>query len=253
LKEKYLVAVTSGFQERFKYFVKSFKETIDISELRLLVLINDDPNPYLGIIGDQIPVFTVHSFGKSPKWGNELEHERIRVVAPYCDEETIYMNFDDDYAVNPYWFKFLKDIFEKYDKVNYLTLIDWKAEEFPNNVSKGPEKLGSYTFNRIKVHMWGSFFARWRELYPNLLGFFEHRDLSKQEFDVDFCHWFHNTCYKGDPQIYQLKNLSLLQHCNFGSTVVRRRGSAFAHAYGDGFDPYCDPFYLSELNRSIVG
>ena len=243
---KYVICVTSGYFERFQKTAPSLKRSLyeyDIDAKVLFVVNMDSDVPLYERIANNFgaEVIPVHVDGRNPRWGNELELARFQVVSQYCDDDTFYWNADDDYYYNPHWLSFLKTVVEENPRVDYLTLLKWDAwdwRDFHNDYW-----LSGWRFQKVGLHMWGSFGMRWQAARPKLEKYFKDAGTDGAEFDVDFCCMLRE---EDSNFLYMPRDFSLVQHCNLISTVANQRGGALNHQYGEDFDPLMDPFKMRD-------
>lgn len=234
---------TYGSVARMKHFMSSILGTHDAQKnhdsnvLRLLVLNTGLYTHELEKMVSEYPFSSRLEIEDKSRAYAEVMSEKLKMAQPFADEDTIYINFDDDYVMNPYWFKFLRKIYEENETVEYLTLL--KADP---GYEYQVESLSGFDSCRVGSSMGGAFSARWKSFYPVVTKFLEKYGTGGM-FDVEFWEFLREET--GRPHnIYMPLAVSLIQHCNHVSNFLdmKHEQSRLQHQYGFDFEPIADPF-----------
>jgi hypothetical protein len=224
-------------------FLDSFTKTINLEDL-FLVIVDTTPNSENKLIvpeeyEENLRYFVFQSNKMSNERLNYAEIMRTKILAssPFCDENTVYWNTDDDYAFNPYWYLVAKEIFTNHKEVTYISLL----KEF-NTKTYIPENLSGFGFIRTKSCMGGTFGVRWETFEPIVMEYFITYGINNM-FDQEY--WkFLSSKTNNLYNIYMLESFSLIQHCNLVSNYLNTKTNKTDHMYGLDFDPNCNPFNL---------
>ena len=241
--ENFVTCVASNSQSRLRTFLDSFTKTVNLEDL-FLVIVDTTPNSENKLIvpeeyEENLRYFVFQSNKTTNERLNYAEIMRTKILAssPFCDEDTIYWNTDDDYAFNPYWYLVAKEIFTNHKEVTYVSLL----KEF-NTETYTPENLSGFGFIRTKSCMGGTFGVRWETFEPIVMEYFMTYGVNNM-FDQEY--WkFLSSKTNNLYNIYMLESFSLIQHCNLVSNYLNTKTNKTDHMYGLGFDPNCNPFNL---------
>ncbi len=169
---------------------------------------------------------------------------KVNNSAPFCNDETIFFNTDDDYSFNEHTFEFAKKVFEENNFVNYLSFLRGPGVELNENELV---TLSGQYFYKSSSAMGGAMIIRWKVFYPLAMEFFKETEMTEENpgnahhFDVPFWHYLKE---KTGDCVYTIYPYSLMQHCNLVSNYLDEKGKLgkMNHMHAINYDPRFNPF-----------
>jgi hypothetical protein len=238
-----------GTAHRIEGFLKNISECHSFEDALVLV-VNTGPS-----CSYDVPKGMNHAIRNCvdiPRAPTSAMYEKVRVAKEFCNKDTIYMCFDDDYALNPYVLDFVKTIFEENPIVNYMAPVISFGNDIP------PERqvvLSGFDFAKVGGCLGGSLMARWSHFEPMVDEYFEINNIDGERpgqdhsFDIEFLTNFLPGKTGTEFNIYCLRWFSLVQHCNMVSTWLSYRAGLLDHTYCQNFDPRTNPFQIRDMVR----
>jgi hypothetical protein len=190
----------------------------------------------------------VNNYPEKRRTPRDLVFLKVKGIEPFTKGDPIIVAWDDDYSMNPYALAFTWKIYQESKKVNYLSLLkpmdkqDWWEWD----------KVCGFDFAVAKTMVGGSSSYRWSVFSKHIYDYFSHYKVDgkgkytigeKKSFDQTFWQFIES---REVIKTYHLWNLSLIQHCNYGS-IYKERGARLGHYYGRFYDPFCNPFELMDV------
>lgn len=226
--------------QRLQNFCSSLAKCNAISMARVIIINTSNYNKEI----DKISEMYLHNFVvfqlNIDRQVSPAEQVKIRIerCAPYCNDDTIYHAFDDDYVFNPHWLQFCDQIFGDNPNVKILSLL----KQIPgdkyvvgNHIVENNIKLSGFRFARVRSSMGGGVSYRWKDYKPMFDEFLTRYNINNQ-YDSDIWHIAREQL--GEGPIYMSQQWSLYQHCD----LVSQYGHHTVHSYGHDFDPCVNPF-----------
>lgn len=236
----FVVSVATNSPYRISSFIKSINQTFDIDNL--FVVITDTSTE--GIAPELLVTLKTEYYYKHYPQTEvvlyaEIMRLKLEISKPYCDDSTIYCNFDDDYVFNPYWYQVAKTLYANHSEISYLSLLKvCRTKEEILNVFSGFSLIQAYSC------MGGAFGVRYKDFYPVITDYFQEYG-SDNMFDQNYWIFLGQIVGRQD-NIYIIQDFSLIQHCNLISTYLNQKGSKREHQYGIDFEPTGNPFIIVE-------
>lgn len=240
--EQFVVSVASCCAIRLRQFISSIANTVSLDKIFLVILDTSQNSINVDFLRSYEPSLrykvVCYPAVQRLKYA-EIMCMKLDAARPYCNEASIYWNFDDDYVMNPYWYLVALSLFDDYPEINYLTLLkQYSGKEIV---------LDAGGFDLVKIHssLGGGFGARWGEFYPLCMEYFEIHYVYNM-WDQEF--WRLLESKTGEHRnIYMSSHFSLIQHCNLVSNYLDEKRSKVDHFYGFDFDPCVNPFKVTDF------
>ena len=163
-----LVISTTCFNtaHRIEGFLKNIAECHSFEDAVVLIVNTGAPCSFNVPKGMNIVVRNCENIPRQP---TSAMYEKVRVSREICNDDTIYLCFDDDYALNPHVLDFVKTIFEENEEVDFMSPIIAFGNEIP------PERemiLSGFDFVKTGACLGGSLMTRWKVFEPLVTEYF---------------------------------------------------------------------------------